>query len=667
MNPKQATFDHALAILKGGNATKAAELCRTALAEDPRDLGMRVLLGTALNREQQYSEAELELHAALNIKPDIPKALRELSTALLAQGRGDDALECLQRVISMDPNKSSAHFDLSTAAAKLGKNDEAQAALEESFRLDPKRRDLFEAIQLHRDGRPKEAELKLRDILREQPSNATATRMLGNIALDEGRYRMAARLLRNAVKLAPDYYGAWVDLSRALTEFEKPDEAREAISEVIKLDKHLAYPYVLLGNLESKIGEYEDAVTAFETALDRQADHGGALAGLGHALKTIGRQEQSIDRYRRCVQNYPAFGEAWWSLANLKTFRFNDDEVATLEAHVDDERLNDEARVNLNFALGKAYEDRGALENAFDRYDRGNKLRRPHESYDPVQTEAAHDRIIGTITIELIKSKQAQAKQQNDPIFIVGLPRSGSTLIEQILASHSDVDGTHELPDLPRVVRTINQWQIQGKGYPDAVAMLDELQVRALGEQYLESTRRYRQQGARFTDKMPNNFSMVGLLALILPNAKIVNARRHPLDSCMGSYKQLFYRGQSFTYDLVELGEYYLEYQRMMDHWHELLPGSVLDVHYENMVTDQEKQTRRLIEYCDLTWQEQCLRFYETERAVNTASSEQVRQPIYSESINSWRRFEDQLEPLIEVLEPLLSLLPVEQRPKMLQ
>ncbi len=628
---------------------------------------MRVLLGTALNREQQYIEAELELRTALDLTADIPKALRELSTSLLAQGQGDEALRCLQHIISMDPNNSSAHFDLSTAAAKLGKNEDAQTALEESFRLDPTRRELFEAIQLHRDGRPKDAELKLRDILREQPSNATATRMLGNIALDEGRYRMAARLLRNAVKLAPDYYGAWIDLSRALTEFEKLDEAREAISEVIKLDRNLAYPYVLLGNLESKIGDYEKAVTAFEAALDRQADHGGALAGLGHALKTIGRQEQAIDRYRLCVKNYPAFGEAWWSLANLKTFRFNDDEVGTLETHVDDERLNDEARVNINFSLGKAYEDRGDYEDAFDRYDRGNKLRRPHESYDPVQTEASHDRIIKAFTTDLIESKQAQAEQQNDPIFIVGLPRSGSTLIEQILASHSDVDGTHELPDLPRVVRTINQWQIQGKGYPDAVALLDEQKVRELGEQYLESTRRYRQGAARFTDKMPNNFSMVGLLALILPNAKIINARRHPLDSCMGSYKQLFYRGQSFTYDLVELGEYYLEYQRLMDHWHELLPGRVLDVHYENMVADQEKQTRRLIEYCDLPWQEQCLRFYETERAVNTASSEQVRQPIYSKSINSWRRFEGQLEPLIEVLEPLLRQLPSDQRPKTLQ
>lgn len=653
--------------MKGGNAAKTIELCRAAVADDSGDLGMRVLLGTALNREQQFSEAELELRAALEFKPDIPKALRELSAALLAQGQGDEALECLQRIISMDPSKSSAHFDLSNAAAKMGKNEEAEAALQESFRLDPSRRELFEAIQLHRDGRPKDAEIKLRDILREQPANATATRMLGNIALDEGRYRMAARLLRNAVKLAPDYYGAWIDLSRALTEYEKLDEAREAISEVIKLDKHLAYPYVLLGNLESKIGDYEAAVSAFEAALDRQADHGGALAGLGHALKTIGRQEQAIDRYRKCVQNYPAFGEAWWSLANLKTFRFNDDEVATLETHVDDERLSDEARVNINFALGKAYEDRGDYADAFHRYDRGNKLRRPHESYDPVQTEATHDRIIKTITAELVESKQSHAEQRNDPIFIVGLPRSGSTLIEQILASHGDVDGTHELPDLPRVVRTINQWQIQGKGYPDAVALLDEAQIRELGEQYLESTQRYRQGGARFTDKMPNNFSMVGLLALILPNAKIVNARRHPLDSCMGSYKQLFYRGQSFTYDLVELGEYYLEYQRMMDHWQELLPGRVLDVHYENMVTDQETQTRRLIKYCDLPWQDQCLRFYETERAVNTASSEQVRQPIYSKSINSWRRFEDQLEPLIEVLEPLLRLLPADQRPKILQ
>ena len=625
---------------------------------------MRVLLGTALVRMHKFADAERELRAALDSKPDIPKALRELSTALLGQGRGDEAIACLQRIVELEPNKSVSHFDLSNAFARIGKKEEAEAALQESFRLDPKRQMLFEAIRLQHDGRPKDAEMRLREILRDDPTNATATRALGSIALEEGRYRMATRLLQNAVKLAPDYFAAWVELSRALTEFEQLDEARDAIAQVIRLESGLAYPYVLLGNLESKAGDYEAAVTAFETALNKQADNGGALAGLGHALKTIGRQEQAIDRYRSCVQSYPAFGEAWWSLANLKTFRFSDDEVAVMEQHVDQERLNDETRVNINFALGKAYEDRGDYDKAFHRYDSGNKLRRAHESYDPVQNEALHDQIIEAITPQFIEENAAHAEQRNDPIFIVGLPRSGSTLIEQILASHSQVDGTHELPDLPRVIRTINQWQIHGKGYPVAVPLLEPVHIKELGEQYLNATERYRKGAPRFTDKMPNNFSMVGLLALILPNAKIINARRHPLDSCMGSYKQLFYRGQSFTYDLVELGEYYLEYQRIMDHWHKILPGRVLDVHYENMVVNQEEETRRLIEFCELPWEDACLRFYETERAVNTASSEQVRQPIYSKSINAWRRFENHLGPLVEVLEPLLRQLPDDQQPR---
>lgn len=624
---------------------------------------MRVLLGTALVRMNDFSTAESELRKALDAKPGIPKALRELSSALFGLGRGDEAVECLQKIVGAAPGQSAAHFDLSVGLSKIGKTDDAQQALEESFRLDPRRQKIFEGVRLQREGKAKEAELRFREILREDPTNATATRMLGSIALEEGRYRLATRLLRNATKLAPDYFGAWIDLSRALTEFEQLDEAREAIHQVIQLESQLAYPYVLLGNLETKVGDYEAAVSAFEQALDKQSNHGGALAGLGHALKTIGRQDEAIDRYRNCVRNYPSFGEAWWSLANLKTFRFTDDEIAVMEKHVDQERLIDETRVNINFALGKAYEDRGDYSNAFDRYDRGNKLRRPHESYDPVQTETVHDHIIKTITPELLESCAGFGDPRPDPIFIVGLPRSGSTLIEQILASHSMVDGTHELPDLPRVIRTINQWQVHSKGYPEALPLLDEVHFKELGEQYLESTRRYRKGAPRFTDKMPNNFSMVGLLALILPNAKIVNARRHPLDSCMGSYKQLFYRGQAFTYDLVELGEYYLEYQRMMDFWHDILPGRVLDVHYEDMVADQENQTRRLIEHCALPWENDCLRFYETDRAVNTASSEQVRQPIYSKSVNSWRRFESHLGPLIEVLEPLLAQLPHDQRP----
>jgi tetratricopeptide (TPR) repeat protein len=662
----QATFDRALASLQDGETQTTVELCLKELSDRPQNGKMRVLLGTALVRQHEFAAAEEELRQVIATWPDIPKAHRELGNALFGQGRGEEAIQCYERIVQLTPDKSVAHFDLSMALSKLGREQEAQQALEESFRLDPDRKELLTAAQHQRVGHFAKAEEIYRDVLRRDPTNVSATRLLGSVATEMGRYKLAERLLRNAVKLAPGFFGAWADLARTLIEKEEFDEGHKALEQAIALEPELPYPRMLLGNLLTKAGRYEEAADAFKIALQKQPDHGGSLAGLGHALKTIGRQDEAIQTYRDCIKAYPAFGEAYWSLANLKTFRFSDNEIATMEQYVDNDKLLIESRVNLNFALGKAYEDQDDFERAFSRYDQGNALRRPNESYDPVQTEVIHDRIIETVTPTLLKENENAGDPSTAPIFIVGLPRSGSTLVEQILASHSDVDGTHELPDLPRVIRTINQERPQGDSYPEALLHYGK-ELARLGQQYLESTRRHRGHNPFFTDKMPNNFASIGLIALTLPNAKIVNARRHPLDSCMGSFKQLFYKGQAFTYDLVELGEYYLEYCRMMDYWHELLPGKVLDVHYEQMVTDQENQTRRLLEHCQLPWQDRCLRFYETERAVNTASSEQVRQPIYSGSIHSWRRFETRLGPLIEVLEPLLRQLPQDQRPTSLQ
>ena len=274
-------------------------------------------------------------------------------------------------------------------------------------------------------------------------------------------------------------------------------------------------------------------------------------------------------------------------------------------------------------------------------------------AYDPDETQRSHDEIINTITPEALRQNRGYGYPDPAPIFIVGLPRSGSTLIEQILASHSQVDGTRELHDLSHMIQAIDRHRPQGLGYPQALLVYGEA-LATIGQQYIASTRRVRGNAPFFTDKMPGNFASIGFISLILPNAKIINARRHPLDSCVSCYKQLFYRGQTFTYDLAELGGYYLQYQRMMDYWHEVLPGKVLDVHYEQMVADQDNQTRRLLEYCGLLWEDGCRRFYETDRAVVTASSEQVRQPIYADSIESWRRFEKHLGPLIEALEPVL-------------
>jgi tetratricopeptide (TPR) repeat protein len=381
-------------------------------------------------------------------------------------------------------------------------------------------------------------------------------------------------------------------------------------------------------------------------------------------LKTIGRTDEAIETFKQCIRLHPGFGEPYWSLANLKTFLFDADEVAVMEQQVEGGELPDESRVNMLYALGKHYENEDEYDTAWGYYRRGAALRRGHEAYDPVHTQVVHDRNIEVFSRAFLAEREGWGDPDAAPILIVGLPRSGSTLIEQILASHSQVEGTMELPDLGRCIRQVSRARKDRVEYPEAVRDLSEQDVLALGQRYLRTTQRYRSGKPHFIDKMPNNFSNLGFLHLLLPNAKVINARRHPLDSCLGSFKQLFYKGQSFTYDFFELGQYYLQYQRIMDHWNEVLPGRVLDVHYEDMVRDQEGQTRRLLNALGLPFEEQCLRYWETERAINTASSEQVRRPIYTQGLNFWRNYEHHLGELIEILEPLLKELPPEDRPQ---
>ena len=411
-------------------------------------------------------------------------------------------------------------------------------------------------------------------------------------------------------------------------------------------------------------GFHDEAMAFYNQAIERDPIHAGAQAGLGHVLKTIGKQKEAIAAYRECIRNHPDHGEAYWSLANLKTFRFDDDEVAAMEAQIGNDSLADEPRANFLFALGKACEDRHDYERAFEFYQRGNQTRRNREDYDPVQTMDVHDQFIRVFNKDLFAEMAGVGCPDPAPIFIVGLPRSGSTLIEQILASHPLVEGTHELPELGRVARSMGLNRNDRMAYPDAISSLKPEEFCFLGEEYLRRTLRHREQKTPyFTDKLPNNFVHAGFVSLALPNAKIINALRHPLDSCLGSYKQLFARGQPFTYDLFEIGEFYLEYQRMMRHWHEVMPGKILDVQYEDVVDDLETQVRRILEYCELPWDDACLKFYETDRAVKTASSEQVRSPIYSSAKHRWRNYERQLEPLIDVLGPLLRDLPPEWQP----
>jgi tetratricopeptide (TPR) repeat protein len=382
---------------------------------------------------------------------------------------------------------------------------------------------------------------------------------------------------------------------------------------------------------------------------------------LGHALKTANHNAESIEAYRRCIELAPQFGEVWWSLANLKTFRFTPTEVATLRAQLERDDLTNDDRFHFHFALGKALEDGAEYRASFEHYERGNALRRKLVRYDADDNAGHVDRCRQLFTREFFAERVGWGSAAADPIFIVGLPRSGSTLVEQILASHSEVEGTQELPDITMIARGIARRtsRADASAYPRALAKFSAAELLELGDRYLGHTRIQRKTSRpSFIDKMPNNFAHVGLIHLILPNARIIDTRRHPLGCCFSCFKQHFARGQNFTYDLEELGRYYRDYVELMAHFDAVLPGRVHRVFYEDMVDDTEVQVRRLLDYCGLPFEPAVMKFHENQRAVRTASSEQVRQPIFRDGLEQWRHFEPWLDPLKAALGPVLDRYP---------
>ena len=410
------------------------------------------------------------------------------------------------------------------------------------------------------------------------------------------------------------------------------------------------------------MGDYDGALTCYEYLLSNYEPRAMVTLSYAHALKTVGRQEEAIAAYRRTITLKPSFGDAYWSLANLKTFRFEDDEIEAMRTEIDKDTITQEDHFHLCFALGRALEDRKQFDESFSYYHLGNDIKEKLERYDRGRNRSAAQRVTEVCTRDLFSSKANLGNSAPDPIFIVGLPRSGSTLLEQILASHSLVDGTKELVEILSIVRRLSGKKKKSDitRYPDILQELDGSQLKDLGQEYIDRTRIQRGKGAFFIDKMPNNFLHIGLIHLILPNAKIIDARRHAMAACFSGFTQLFASGQRFTYGLANIGSYYRDYVDVMDHWDFVLPGRVLLVQYEDVVADAETQIRKILEYCDLPFEEACLQFHRTERAVRTASSEQVRQPIYSGALEHWRNYEKHLDELKENLGPVLERYPID-------
>lgn len=650
----------ALEEMRANRPLRAEFICREYLEKNPGSVEHLRLLGHALMKQARYAEAEQTVRSAISLTPDFPHLHEDLGSIFAMQQRFEEAVLCFREAIRLEPRLPLAHRKLGEALAALGQGQNADAAFEEYFEQAPDKGKVAIALDHLRSGRKPEAIETLRAALRESPDNVDAMRCLSQIYVqDKERLGDAEALLRRATELSPAYTAVWMMLGGLLHDAGRHRESVESFRRATTLEPKLVPGWTGLGNAHAFAGEVEKAREAYEHAVELDPGAPGAQMGLGHVLKTLGDQSGSMRAYRAAIAAKPGFGEVYWSMANLKVFRFEDAEVDAMEEQLKRDDLTDSADIHFRFALGKAWEDKGDYDRAWHYYDTGNQKQRKQVFHDPVMIEERHDHIIEVFDREFLDRNAGAGHESPAPIFIVGLPRSGSTLIEQILASHSLVEGTQELPTLPRLVSAMGRYRPDHKLYPYTVRDLRARDFRAYGRQYLEDASPYRTtQRPHFTDKLPNNFSHVGLIHLILPNAKVINARRHPFDSCLGAYKQLFGKGQHFTYDMAELADFYRKYHETMQHWHRVLPGKVLDIHYEETVTDLEAQVKRILEHCGLPFEEACVRFYRTDRPVKTASSEQVRQPIYTRALGYWRHYETHIGTWKEQLGDILAELP---------
>ena len=655
---KDQSINQAIGFLRSNRPLRAEEVCRNYLNDSPGCIEHLRLLSHALMKQDRLSEAEEKLRFAVSLSPKYPQLYEDLGSVFAMQSRFDEAIPQFQEAIKLQPSLPLAHKKLGHALAAMGRGEEADEQYQTYIESNPNRQAVMEAADLLNDEKVEEAISILKEVLKNSPNDVNAMRYLARAyRQSENNLQDAEALLRSAVQQAPDFTPGWFDLASLLMR-DKVMEAITAYKKVIELDPKNAAAWGGLGSAYGLAMYPDESAKAYAKSIELKPDVPNVLLGHGHALKTLGHHDDALDAYRNAIKNKPDFGEAYWSMANLKIFEFKDSEVDSMLKQLEDENLPENEEIHFRFAVGKAFEDKKDYPKAWHYYHTGNQKQRTTVDHFPVEMEMRYNLIKEVFNQNFLKDRSNSGHDCPDPILIIGLPRSGSTLVEQILASHSQVEGTSELPILGNIAESIGQHRTDGIRYPKAVLELRDKDLHAYGKQYIDEAQRHRiTDKPFFTDKLPNNFPLVGLLSLILPNAKVINARRHPIDSCLGGYKQLFSRGQNFTYDMLDLAHYYQQYDAMIKHWHKVLPGKILDVHYEETVHDVESQVRRILDFCSLPFEQSCVDFHQTDRAVKTASSEQVRQPIYKGALGTWRHYEEFLglwkEQLGEIIEEL--------------
>jgi tetratricopeptide (TPR) repeat protein len=626
-------------------ALAAAEVLATAAPQDRDVLYLIAANQRCLNR---INDALATLQRLEQQHPRFSLLYQERGYCYVTLRDAPRAIDAFLRGVDINPALATSWSMLERLYRVTGDIRNAATAAERVSNLKHLAPEVVQAGSLFSDGELSAAGNILRAYLLKSGDDLEALRLLARIERQRGVLEDAELLLEAALKLAPNYLAARLDYVRVLIDRQKYFRAREEIDTLLKLEPGNRDCLSLHAAACIGLGEHEPAIALYRQLLAASPGSADLHVSLGHALKTVGRHKEATESYQMAAAARPSFGDAWWSLANLKTYRFSRNEIAHMRAEEAAPAAHPVDRYHLCFALGRAFEDGNQYAESWQFYERGNALKRTASRYHPDITETNTRKQIEVCTAQFFAARAGVGVPDTDPIFVVGLPRSGSTLIEQILASHSQVEGTQELSDIQRIVLGM-----QGL-YPGVLAGLAPEDFRRLGHRYMTDTRAYRGQKPFFTDKMPNNFRHIGLIHLMLPNAKIIDARREPMACCFSNLKQLFASGQEFTYSIEDIARYYRTYLELMRHWDAVLPGRMLRVWHEDVVEDLERNVRRILEFCGLEFEPACVEFYKTERRVSTASSEQVRQPIFRDGLFQWRNYEPWLGSLKDSLDDAL-------------
>ena len=645
LNSTQHAFDNAVNLLKDNNLNESIEQLHEILKVFPKHKDSIDLISDLFIKINEPKKALIYINKYLSIIKNSQKHLENKYKIYLYLGEDKNAFKVLKLLHENHPTIRTAR---TISNYYLSNNDEEKSDLviQSFFEKNKSYSDLYKGIRHAKAGRNKLAEESYKNVLSTDNKNVDALRLLGLLAFKNNNHDIAEKLLIRAIQLDPYFHLLWDNLAKVFRVQNKLEESKKAFENLIKLDPKNNEAFVALGTIYNKLAQYKDGINSYKKALKLNDNNARVYLSMGHALKTLGNRNECEDSYLKAIKLFPLSGEGYWSLANLKTYTFNENQIHAMKSAIKED-MHEQEKIQMMFALGKAYESKKDFKESFKFYNDGNWMQRKTVEYNAEENSKSID-----LTIDFFKQNKEKLNfdsgiSSKDPIFILGLPRAGSTLLEQILSSHSMIEGTEELHNIMTIGRRIRTTN-DSKNYLNNLLDLSKENISSYGNMYIDETRWARKDNNFFIDKMPNNFPHIGLIKMILPNAKIIDARRNPLDGCFSCFKQYFAKGQHFTYDLDDVARYYKDYLKIMKFWNNYFPDEIHTVCYENVINNPEQEVRLMLKYLGLDFEKSCMDFHKSSRPVKTASSEQVRQPIYKSGMNYWENYEDDLSTLVK-------------------